>query len=104
MFVPEDIDPEPMPGLRGRRLYRRVQLDGLHYEGVVRYPRELENRTDDVRLRITEFLNLRSSRLGWDVVAGELYNPLDVPILSSPNKQGSEREATPPTVRKPNPR
>lgn len=79
-FTRDDIDQAPTPGRKTRRLYRRVRLPELRYDGIVRYEPELEQAVGDVPAYIAEWLNRRSSRLGWGVVRGELYSPLDIPI------------------------
>lgn len=80
MFTIDQIDPEPTPGRQGRYHYRRVRLDGLRYNGVVRYEPRLDAAGIDVQAHILEFLNRRAARLGEHIVQGELYSPLDVPM------------------------
>lgn len=79
-FTRDDVDQEPTPGRQSQLLYRRVKLTELRYDGTVRYEPSLEDLVDDVPAYIAEWLNRRSARLGWEVVRGELYSPLDVPV------------------------
>jgi len=78
-FQPDDIDSAPTPGKRTDRLYRRVKLD-TRYQGVVRYHPQLEALVPDVREYIATWLDRQAVRRGYNVVAGRLYSPVDVPL------------------------
>lgn len=80
VFSADDIDDEPTPGRSTVRLYRRVRLDGVRYDGLVRYDPELERLVPDVREYIAAVLNRQSQRFGERAFVGRLYSPFDVPL------------------------
>lgn len=83
-FEPDQIDPHPIAGRAGRFLYRRVHVDGLGYDGKVKYPPELEDLVDDVRVHIAGELDRMASRLSYNVLLGRLYSPVEIPPPDRP--------------------
>jgi hypothetical protein len=79
-FTADQIDPEPTPGRTTSRLYRRVKLPNLNYNGIVRYQPELEQLVDDVPTYIAAWLDRQANRLSYPGISGRLYSPVDVPL------------------------
>ncbi len=78
-FQASDIEAVATRGKHTDRLYRRVKLD-TRYPGIVRYQPQLETLVPDVREYIANWLERQAVRREYNVVAGRLYSPVDVPL------------------------
>jgi hypothetical protein len=79
-FQAGQIEKTPTRGRRTDRLYRRVRLDGLGFDGVVRYDPVLEETGVDVREYIAEALNEMAARASYNLVCAQLWRPVEIPV------------------------